>query len=431
MTVQPEPRDLGPLDGLTVCLVGINYAPETTGIAPYTTAMAHALSDAGAQVHVITGLPHYPQWSLSDTSYRHGRRWEEQIDGIRVTRVRHAVPRTPDLLGRARLESSFLLAATASVLRDRSDVLVAVSPSLSGVGAAMLGARGRPFGVVVQDLVGNGAGQSGTTHHGVGTAIARLEYAALRRAALVGVVTPRFGEVLQGGGVALERLVALPNFTHITGVSASRSSARRRLGWREAVLTVVHTGNMGAKQGLENVVAAARLAAERGENVVFVLLGEGSRRAALTELASGVPTVRFAAPLSREDYPYALAAADILLVNERPGVSDMSMPSKVTSYCAARRPIIAAVSDGGITHSVLAEAEAAHMVAPGDAAALLAGVARVAGDTDLGRRLVEKAAELHTTQFSVGAAVTRYQSFVAELAVRRTPGASGVSVQGT
>jgi colanic acid biosynthesis glycosyl transferase WcaI len=109
----------------------------------------------------------------------------------------------------------------------------------------------------------------------------------------------------------------------------------------------------------------------------------------------------------------------------------MSMPSKVTSYCAARRPIIAAVSDGGITHSVLAEAEAAHMVAPGDAAALLAGVARVAGDTDLGRRLVEKAAELHTTQFSVGAAVTRYQSFVAELAVRRTPGASGVSVQGT
>jgi colanic acid biosynthesis glycosyl transferase WcaI len=431
MTVQPEPRDLGPLVGLSVCLVGINYAPETTGIAPYTTAMAHALSGAGSRVHVITGLPHYPQWSVTDMSYRHGRRWEERIDGIRVTRVRHAVPRMPNLAGRARLESSFMWAATASVLRDRSDVIVAVSPSLSGVGAALVGARGRAVGVVVQDLVGNGAGQSGTTHHGVGTAIARLEYAALRRAALVGVVTPRFGEVLRGGGIEVERLRALPNFTHIVGVSASTSSARRRLGWREDVLTVVHTGNMGAKQGLTSVVAAARLAAERGENVEFVLLGEGSRRAALAELAKGVPTVRIAAPLSREDYPYALAAADILLVNERPGVSDMSMPSKVTSYCAARRPIVAAVSEGGITHSVLVEAEAAHVVAPGDAAALLAGVARVAGDTALGRRLVEKAAELHTTQFSVRAAVTRYQSFVAELAGGRAPEPSAVSVQGT
>ena len=422
MTVLPDPCDSAQLDGLSVCLVGINYAPETTGIAPYTTAMAHALSDAGAQVHVITGLPHYPQWSVTDTSYRHGRRWKEKIDGIRVTRIRHAVPRTPNLWGRARLESSFLPAATAAVLRDRSDVIVAVSPGLSGVGAAMLGARGRAVGVVVQDLVGNGAGQSGTTHHGVGAAIAKVEYAALRRASLIGVVTPRFGDVLQLGGVAVERLVALPNFTHIVGVSASRSQARSRLGWRDDVLTVVHTGNMGAKQGLTSVVAAARLAAERGDEVEFVLLGEGSRRAALAELASGVPTLRIAAPLSCEDYPYALAAADILLVNELPGVAEMSMPSKVTSYCAARRPLIAAVADGGITHSVLADAGAAHLVAPGDAAALLAGVERVAGDADLQRRLVGKAAELHTVQFSAHAAVARYRSFVADLGAVRAPG---------
>ena len=41
-----------------VCLVGINYAPETRGIAPYTTAMARAWADAGAVVDVVTGVPH-------------------------------------------------------------------------------------------------------------------------------------------------------------------------------------------------------------------------------------------------------------------------------------------------------------------------------------------------------------------------------------
>ncbi len=48
------------LTGRRITVVGINYAPEPSGIAPYTTALARALSEAGAAVHVITGLPQLP-----------------------------------------------------------------------------------------------------------------------------------------------------------------------------------------------------------------------------------------------------------------------------------------------------------------------------------------------------------------------------------
>ena len=63
------------LDGASICVVGINLAPETTGIAPYTTALALTLAAAGASIHVVTGIPHYPQWTISDERYRTGRVW--------------------------------------------------------------------------------------------------------------------------------------------------------------------------------------------------------------------------------------------------------------------------------------------------------------------------------------------------------------------
>jgi colanic acid biosynthesis glycosyl transferase WcaI len=44
--------------GKRVLVVGINYWPEPTGIAPYNTGMAEYLADLGAKVTVLTGVPH-------------------------------------------------------------------------------------------------------------------------------------------------------------------------------------------------------------------------------------------------------------------------------------------------------------------------------------------------------------------------------------
>ena len=51
---------------LDVRVLGLNFAPEPTGIAPYTTGLAGFLADAGHRVHVVTGQPHYPQWFLAE-----------------------------------------------------------------------------------------------------------------------------------------------------------------------------------------------------------------------------------------------------------------------------------------------------------------------------------------------------------------------------
>lgn len=50
----------------SIRIYGINYAPEETGIAPYTTGLAEHLAASGHRVSVATGLPHYPAWDVPD-----------------------------------------------------------------------------------------------------------------------------------------------------------------------------------------------------------------------------------------------------------------------------------------------------------------------------------------------------------------------------
>ncbi len=406
-----------------VCLVGINYAPETTGIAPYTTAMARAWADAGATVDVVTGVPHYPAWRVDDERYRQGRSWRERDGAVSLLRVRHHVPAAADLRGRARMEASFLRRAVPLVARSTADVVVAVTPSMSALAAAVAGARGRPVGVVVQDLTGRGAQESGSTGGVVASLIAGAEVALLRRCATVGVITPQFATTLTAAGVPADRVVEVGNFTHVRPSDATRDEACARLGWDPAVFRVVHTGNMGRKQGLEHVVEAARLAAARGAGrVEMVLVGSGNCRQELVAAAEGLPTVRVLDPVDAEHYPLVLAAADVLLLHERPGVREMCLPSKLTSYTAARRPVLAAVEHEGIAGRELTGADAALVVPPGDPSALLAAVERLRADAALRDRLAAAAHRHGEETYGEPAARARYVALLSGLVRRASVG---------
>jgi glycosyltransferase involved in cell wall biosynthesis len=91
-------------------IVGINYFPELTGIAPYTTGMAEGLAAYGHDVNVVTGLPHYPEWRIYD-AYRSRRSYREIVNGVTIDRLRHYVPRNPSPRNRIRMEASFARAA--------------------------------------------------------------------------------------------------------------------------------------------------------------------------------------------------------------------------------------------------------------------------------------------------------------------------------
>ena len=333
-----------------ILFTAINYWPEPAGNAPYTTALAEHLVRAGHRVSVVTGVPHYPSWHVSP-AYRHGLTWREEIRGVEVIRKRHLVPPRQTLRGRALYEGTFLLNGLTA-RPARPDLIIGVVPSLGGATMARLfaGRWGIPYAVIVQDLMGRAASETGIRGgRKAAGLISRAEGWSLRKAGLVVAVSEAFFPYLRAVGVPEERIAHMPNWVLREPAEGDRAETRRRLGWQDDQVIVLHAGNMGLRQDLGQVLAAARLAQHSAPDFRFVLLGDGNQRPNLEKKAAGLPNVSFMGTQIDTDYDLALRAADVLLVSERETVADMSLPSKLLAYFSAGRPIVAVVRPDGAT----------------------------------------------------------------------------------
>jgi colanic acid biosynthesis glycosyl transferase WcaI len=423
----PARADGGSLD---VCVVGMHYAPEHTGNAPYTTGMVAALHAAGHRVRVVTGYPHYPAWEV--TAGYTGLRRHEVLDGVPVTRVRHPVPAVPDARRRVVMDAAFT-AHAALVGGPRPDVVVAVSPVLLTVLAGLRWRLPRwsssaplrllpgrtALGVVTQDLYSRALAETGMTSSRLARWGARLEGGLLARADGVAVVHPQFAAPLADLGVDPARITTIPNWSHIAPPSGDRAAVRRELGWRDDEVIALHAGNMGVKQGLENVVEAARAADAAGAPVRFVLLGDGNQRGRLAALGAGIERLTFLDPLPGDRFPDALAAADVLVVNEAPSVAEMSAPSKLTSYFAAGRPVVAASWPHSAASAELGRAEAGVRVDPGVPTALLEAVRTTAADPSAATATGERGRAYARDALGAAAAHRAYCGWVEGLAASR------------
>lgn len=418
----PSVPPVTPRTPLSVAIVGINYAPESSGIAPYTTGLARGLANRGHTVQVLTGQPHYPSWERA-AGYR-AMRSEEAVDGVRLRRYRHYVPRRHSTSRRAVMEMTFGIQAVTGSW-GRPDVVLCISPPLISTVFAATRNRLSPhrpaFGILVHDLYTRAADELGTQRGPSARASRELESLALRMADSVAVIHSGFAEDLVGRlGVPADRIREIRNWTHVSPPDSVKSKQfRMERHWHDHETVVLHAGNMGSKQGLENVIAAARVAAERRAGVRFVLLGDGHRRADLQAASRGLPNLEFLPPISEADFPSALGAADILLVNELPGVAHMAMPSKLTSYFAAGKPILAATGEDGFTAREIAASAAGLCVPAGRPDLLLDEVLRLRDDHRLVERLSQAGPRYCAEMLSPTTAIDHYEQWIYDLAATR------------
>ena len=373
-----------------VLILSLHYPPEVTGNAPYVGALANGLRSRGVHVQVVTSYPHYPANAFSGGR----RRWvsHENENGIALTRVLHFVARGSRSVQRILAEVSFGIAASCARWGN-PDVIVLVSPGLFSTAIAMIRARlispRVPVVMWVQDLYSLGVTETQVGGAHVASAMKRAESLILRSANTVVVIHARFAayisEVL---GVPREQVEVVRNWTHLEdSPSPDVAAVREHHGWADHETIVLHAGNMGAKQGLENVVDAARLADEKDLPIRFVLLGGGNQRKALQHLAHGVTRLDFIDFLDSESFQWALKAADLLLINEKPGVSEMSVPSKLTSYFNTGRPVVAATDPFGVTAAEVGAADGGRVIASGAPHQLLDACGNLRNDPTEAARL--------------------------------------------
>ena len=402
---------------MNALLFGLNYTPEQTGIAPYTTGLAEHLVRCGHEVTVITGFPSYPQGRVP-ARYQGRLQQRERIRGVDVRRRWHHVTSGRSAIGRALCEGTFAISGLSAMGIPRPDAVLGVVPSLSGgLLARSVAWRFRvPYGLIFQDLMGRAAAQSGVSPAWqVVSGLRAAERWTARGAAAIGVIAEGFRPYLEALGVAPERIRRVRNWTHLAEPTLDRAAARERLGLPQDAIVCLHTGNMGLKQGLENVVECARLSAASDRGLLFVLMGDGNQRPYLEALARrySLPNLRLLPVQPAEFYPSMLAAADILLVNQRSSVVDMSLPSKLTSYFAAGRPVVAAVAAASETARELEASGGGLVVAPDEPRVLLKALESLADNGVRRSELGESGRSWAARTLSREAAMETYDGLLA------------------
>ena len=342
---------------MRILIATTNYWPEPTGIAVYTTDLAETLHANGHQVSVLTSLPHYPWWE-TPREFSYLGEGKSLRNGVSVIRAKHLVPPKMNALLRIRFEISLwwnLRRVSKKLLGNDFDLVIGCIPTVAAgiVGRRIACRLGIPFGLIVQDLSGAGAKQSGLRGGAVFSKIAHfVEGKAIHGADGMVVVSSAMKDFVVGLGVPQSRVTQISNYSARKILSNHKDSARSRFGWASDDFVVIHTGNMGAKQNLENVVRSADTLRVNSKIKIY-LVGHGNQESKLKALCEGKSNIGLLPAVSGEEYSAILAASDLLLVNERSTQMNMSLPSKLTSYLYSERPVLAAVPRGGATWKFL------------------------------------------------------------------------------
>ena len=382
---------------MRLLIVGLNFAPELTGIGKYTGEMAAWLAARGHDVSVITTRPYYPDWKrppgLSGWTWR-----SETWQGCRVIRCPLYVPRRQTGLQRILHLASFGLSSIPAALRlmsRRADVVAVMAPTFFSVPTALAVARlmSAKAWLHVLDLEVDAAFELGFIRSRRLIGVARaVERWLMRRFDLVSTISTKMRDRIERKDVDPGRLMLFPNWVDTDAFRplAGPVPLRHELGIADERCVVLYSGSMGQKQGLEHVIAAARLLAAGAGSPIFLLAGAGPMRGDLERSALNLANVRFLPLQPAERFNEFLNVADIHLLPQRRDASDLVMPSKLLAMLATGRPVIAtALADSEIARTLV---ESGVITPPEEPAPLAAAIQELARDPERRQRMGAAAA---------------------------------------
>lgn len=396
------------------------YWPEATGNAPYVTGLAEHLVKRDYRVTVLTGFPHYPAWQ--STSGRRAAAREER-NGVHVERRWHYVPQSATASRRALYEGSIASTGwTAFRPRLKPDAVLAVVPTLAAglLGSVASRTYRAPFGLIFQDLMGPASTQNGLkAARWLSGSLSKVEIAIARSADQVGVITEGFRGYLEQRGVSPHKVSPVRNWAHAGEATEARPVTRARLGWGPDEFIALHSGNMGQKQGLDNLLAAADSLQRMGSRRIrIVLAGDGNDRRRLEAEAARMQlrNVTFL-PFQADEQAFGamLAAADLLVVHQRASLTSSALPSKLTSYFNSGGAVLAVAAPESQAAVEVERSGGGIVIPPGDPQALACQLLLLSNDLPALRCMGERAREYATTHLGPSAALADYERLVTRL----------------
>lgn len=250
----------------------------------------------------------------------------------------------------------------------------------------------------------------------IGHRYQRLEGRLLRSSDAVVAISPRFREPLERWGVDIGKVHVVPNWAPLSEIyPVSKDNAWAREHGLGDKLVALYTGTLGLKHDPRLLLALALAGESQGVHVAVI--SEGSAASWLGECKvkqriANLTVLPFQ-PMAR--YPEVLGAGDILLAMVDEEAAAFSVPSKILSYLAAGKPIVAAIASGNDAAQTIASAGAGFVVPPGEQEKFCRQVLALAEDADLRRTLGERARTFARGRFDINAIADRFETIFAAI----------------
>ncbi len=354
--------------------------------------LALALVDKGHEVTVLTGLPNYPSGRIFD-GYGWFRPGREGYHGVDVMRV-PLVPRGRG--GGVNLAVNYgSFAFFASLLapvrcRDDYDIIFVFEPSPITVclpALVLKGLKKVPLILWVQDLWPESLSATGAVKSPrILKWVERLVSFIYRHCDLILAQSRAFLPAIKQRGAPDDRVAYFPNsaealYRPVLIEQDAPEEAHLPLGFR-----LMFAGNIGAAQDFSTILAAAeRLKAY--PDIHWVILGDGRLAPWVREEVERRDlraNVHLLGQHPAESMPRYFQLADALLVTlKKDFIFSLTIPSKIQSYLACGRPIVAGLDGEGAR--IVEESGAGYYAPAEDPGALAEAVLRMYKHTDAER----------------------------------------------
>jgi len=362
---------------MKVLIISQYFWPESFRI----NDLALGLQERGHTVSVLTGMPNYPGGRFY-AGYRLFSPLREDFHGIEVLRV----PLLPRGGGRGwrlvlnYLSFALLACMTGPFRAGRGQDLVFVfepSPITVGLPALVIKRVHKvPIMFWVQDLWPESLSATGVVRSAWLLRrvewLVRLIYKGCDR---ILVQSEGFVERVAKVGADPARVDYFPNWAEALYQPAAKDPGFSGGEEMPDGFCVMFAGNIGSAQSFETILEAFEMLAD-APDVHCVVLGDGHRRKWLQEEIEsrglgGRVHVLGSRPV--ETMPAYFALADALLVSLRKDpVFALTVPSKIQSYLACGRPVVASLDGEGA--DIIRRSGGGLSAAAGDAAALAQAV---------------------------------------------------------
>jgi colanic acid biosynthesis glycosyl transferase WcaI len=342
-------------------LIGYNFSPEPTGIGKYSGEMISWLMNQGYDCTVITSYPYYPYWKVQEP-YHKKRFWysveetEDQKSGGRLTVIRcpQFVPSKPSGFKRILLDFSFSFSTCLPVLQllfqKKFDYVMTVAPSFQ-IGLFCLlfrKLRNSKFLYHIQDLQIEAAQDLGMIRSRTAIdMLLRIEKFILNGSDVVSTISPSM--VAKVRQKIKREVVLFPNWTDVNAFYpiTNKSEIKKKYSYKETDKIILYSGAIGEKQGLDTIIKIADDLRDH-TNLKFIICGSGPYKKDLEAMAASrqLENLNFMPLQPFEEFNNFLNLADVHLVIQKAGATDLVMPSKLTTILSVGGLAIITATEG-------------------------------------------------------------------------------------